>query len=72
MARTRRDTLQAKRKRGLAPWDWLWMQRVPRWWNDLYHTRPARRAEKALEHKATRGEEPTEWPDHKRPHKYYW
>jgi hypothetical protein len=72
MSRTRRDTLNAKRKRRLVAWDWHWLSRWPRWHDDLHHTRPARRQEKALERQAEQGLEPTDWPDHKRPHKYYW
>ena len=72
MSRTHRDTLAAKRKRGLAPWGRYWLEQWPRWWDDLMHTRPARAKERRLEHKATRGEEPTDWPDHRKPHKYWW
>ena len=72
MGKTKRDIVQAKRKRGLAKWGWHWLNQWPRWWDDLMHTRPARRKEKALEHEATLGGEPTDWPDHKKPHRYWW
>ena len=72
MSRTRRDTLAAKRKRGLARWDWHWLSQWPRWWDDLFHTRPARRKEKARLLETLKGGEPVDWPDHKRPHKYWW
>jgi hypothetical protein len=72
LARTHRDTLQAKRKRGLAPWDWHWLSSWPAWWDDMFHTRPSRRKESTLLHDAKRGGEPTDWPDHRKPHKYFW
>jgi hypothetical protein len=72
MARTRRDTLKAKRKRGLAPWDWHWLSSWPKWHDDLHHTKPSRRLETALLKGLERGLEPIRWPDHKRPHFYFW
>lgn len=72
MADTRRDKLHAKQKRGLAKYDWRWMSSWPKWWDKLYHTRPSRRKEKALLHDALRGDDPVDWPDGRKPHKYYW
>jgi hypothetical protein len=72
MARTRRDTLKAKRKRGLAPWDWHWLSSWPKWHDDLHHTKPSRRLETALLKGLERGLEPIRWPDHKKPHEYFW
>ncbi len=51
-----------------------WLENWPRWHDNLYHTRPARRRTKALELDVVKGVDPDNlnWPDGRKPHKYYW
>ena len=47
----------------------------PRWWDVIFHRRPARRLESALEHKIKRGDKDPDditWPSGRKPHNYYW
>ncbi len=52
-----------------------WLGNWPRWWDIVFHTRPKRRENRALEQKIMKGYDPDElvWPagNHKR-HTYYW
>ena len=73
MANTHRDKLNAKRKRGQAPPDYLWLWREPSWWHRMTTTTPARQKERHLLHKVERGDDPDgHWPDRRKPHIYYW
>jgi len=52
-----------------------WGNHWPRWWDILYHRRPARRATAAIEHKVLTGAvdpDDVAWPVSKKPHVYYW
>lgn len=74
MSRTYRDTRAAKRKRDMAPPDRHWAQREPSWWHQLHTHKPARRTLSAKLHNVVteREEDDGNWPDHRKPHVYYW
>lgn len=46
----------------------------PRWWDVIFHTRPNRRAKRALEREIIKGadDENVAWPLQHKPHNYYW
>jgi hypothetical protein len=46
----------------------------PGWWVHEFMTVPARRRERRFEHLVTAGRDPDSinWPDNRKPHKYYW
>ena len=67
MANTHRDNLNAKRNRRMAPPDDFWMDREPSWWHQMTTTTPARQKQRRLVHKVLRGDEPTDWPNWKKP-----
>jgi hypothetical protein len=69
MARTRHHGDKAKQQ--LFGKAWRWTSQTPRWWNRLYHHKPARRKERDRLTETLRGEEPTDWPDHRKPHIYF-
>lgn len=81
MGKTFRDIRQAKRKR--LHWkDWPrelddpkgWTAREPSWWHQETTHQPARADAKAKMHNVLSGrdEDDGNWPDHKKPHVYYW
>lgn len=70
MSRTRHHGNKAKQR--AYGKDWHWLQNYPGWWDTLYHHRPARQKNRKLIHDVSRGDNPTDWPDHRKPHKYYW
>ena len=73
MSRTRRDILNAKRKRDLAPPDWYWLSREPSWWHQLHTHVPARAQLCGGLRAVLEGtEDQVNLPDHKKPHIYYW
>jgi hypothetical protein len=51
-----------------------WAQRYPHWWDTLFHHAPARRQlrDKLRQVKKGEIEDDGNWPNHKKPHKYYW
>lgn len=51
-----------------------WYRNYPRYWDKVFHTRPARRKTRQLEQKVLHGEDPDNmtWPDGRKPHIYYW
>ena len=53
---------------------WRWTNSYPRYWDKLFHTRPARRTVKAQEGRVLRGWDADDmtWPDGRKPHIYYW
>lgn len=56
-------------------WGGIWLGNWPRYWDILHHTRPRRRAERAMEHKVIEGIADLDdltWPLDKKPHQYYW
>lgn len=81
MSRTFRDIRNAKRKR-LAWKDWPaeiqdpvgFYSREPSWWHKETTHRPARRDVFQKLHNVLSGREEDDgnWPDHKKPHIYYW
>jgi hypothetical protein len=48
--------------------NWHWMMNYPGWWDTMYHHAPARRAERDM----LRNLEEDGYPDHRKPHEYYW
>jgi hypothetical protein len=66
MARTWHHGDKAKERRFGK--NWHWFRSTPSWWNKLFHHKPARREERD---KLVRGETEN-YPDHRKPHKYYW
>lgn len=51
------------------------MNSYPAWWDRLFHTRPARSKAKRLAadiRASRRDPDNTCWPDHRKPHIYYW
>jgi hypothetical protein len=66
MSRTRHHGDKAK-ARAFGD-NWHWMQNYPGWWDRLFHHAPARRIERDM---LRRGDEDG-YPNHRRPHKYYW
>lgn len=53
----------------------MWLGRWPRYWDIIFHRRPMRRRETALEKKIAAGyfdADAIPWPVVKKPHKYYW
>jgi hypothetical protein len=57
---------------GVSPLGLAMLSSWPRWHDDLYHTKPSRREETVLLKGLERGLEPIRWPDHKKPHEYFW
>ncbi|WP_154667670.1 hypothetical protein [Leisingera caerulea] len=51
-----------------------WSKRNPRYWDKVFHIRPARRRTHAQEHAILRGEDPDNmvWPTGRKPRVYYW
>lgn len=71
MARTyHHGDKQKERHLGLE--DWRWSSNYPRWWDQMFHTRPRRQEERLLCRLAERDVEDGIWPLSKKPHKYYW
>jgi hypothetical protein len=54
--------------------DHAWSSNWPRYWDKIFHIRPARRKNRQLEHSILRGADPDNmvWPDDRKPHIYYW
>jgi hypothetical protein len=74
MSGTFRDVRAAKRKRGLAPPDRYWAWREPSsWHHEMTHV-PARAELRQKLHAVVSGkaEDDGNFPDHKKPHVYYW
>lgn len=51
-----------------------WYRNYPRWWDKVFHTRPARTQRRRMEREVLRGADPDNmaWPDGRKPHTYYW
>lgn len=51
-----------------------WHQGYPRWWDKVFHTRPARTKNRVLEKKILKDADSENmcWPDNRKPHIYYW
>lgn len=51
-----------------------WTRSYPRYWDIVYHIRPARAERHALERAVLAGRDPDDmvWPDGRKPHVYYW
>jgi len=51
-----------------------WTSHWPRWWDKVFHTRPARARTRALGRQVVKGADPDgiAWPRPGRPHVYYW
>lgn len=54
--------------------DHRWSKRNPRYWDKVFHIRPARSRTHAQEHAILRGEDPDNmvWPTGRKPRVYYW
>ena len=73
MARTRHHGNKAKERTYGEDWKWWgWLQNYPGWWDTMFHHAPARRKERDLLKAAEKGATVTDWPDHRKPHTYYW
>ena len=51
---------------------WGWLRNYPGWWDTLMHHAPARRKERDRLTATLKGATVTDWPDHKRPHSFWW
>lgn len=52
-----------------------WMGHWPRWWDVVFHTKPARARSRAKIRAVLIGREDADnatWEPHHKPHKYYW
>ena len=63
-----------KNRLGARHHDRAWLSNWPRYWDKVFHIRPARAQTRQLERDILNGFDPDGmvWPDGRRPHNYYW
>jgi len=71
MSRTRHHGDNQKRRQFGK--EWRWLGNWPRWWDQMFHNRPRRAAERLALHRELRNpDEDVLHPLDRKPHKYYW
>lgn len=58
----------SKQKQRIFGRFWQWLRNEPKWWQKMTNHVPSRRKERDMLHRL----EEENYPDRKKPHKYYW